>query len=115
MKENLKLIAKGIFIIVLLSLLAASLAGCGHNGLMFTTGKYVNIGIDPNTGKGGIQYVTGDHIGVLEKDNAKLTVEMKDTLDGDGKKTTRISKITYEIGEQITGADVEMAEVNAKK
>ena len=84
------------------------LAGCGHNVFTYTSGKDFNLGIDPNTGKVGVQYINADQITVVEKDNAKLTVEMSDALDSDGKKTTRVSKIIYEIKEQATGADVDL-------
>lgn len=88
--------------------LAIVCTGCGHNVLSFSSGKYLNIGVDPNTQKMGVQYISGDLITAVEKDNAVLTVELKDGLDADGKKTTKVSKIVYEIKEQITGSDVEM-------
>jgi hypothetical protein len=91
------------------SLVLIYLCGCGHNVLTFSQGKYLNLGIDPGTSKVGVQYVNGEQITVVEKDNAKLNVELSDTLDADGKKTTSITKITYEIKEQATGADVELA------
>ena len=106
MKEIIALIA---FAAVLL------LTGCGHNVLTFSSGKYLNFGVDPSTNKMGVQYVNGEQITVVEKDNAKLTVGMSDTLDSDGKKTAKVSKITYEIGEQITGSDVEAMKVSAGK
>jgi Holliday junction resolvasome RuvABC endonuclease subunit len=90
---------------------AIMLSGCGHNVLSYSTGKYLNLGIDPGTNKLGIQYINGEQVTVVEKDNAKLSVETKDTLDTDGKKTTRISKIVYEIGEQTTGADVDLRQL----
>lgn len=102
MKKLIALIAMGAVLI---------LTGCGHNVLTFSSGKYLNLGVDPNTGKMGVQYVNGEQITVVEKDNAVLTVEMKDSLDADGKKTSKVSKITYEIKEQITGADVELETV----
>ena len=71
----------------------------------------MNLGVDPNTQKAGVQYIDGEQITVVEKDNAVLTVELKDDLDADGKKTSKVSKIVYEIKEQITGADVEMKQV----
>ena len=86
-------------------------SGCGHNVLAYSQGKYLNVGLDPNTGKTGLQYVSGEQVTVVEKDNAKLTVETRDTLDADGKATTRISKIIYEIGEQVTGSDVELKQL----
>ena len=92
-------------------LLIAIMSGCGHNALVFSKGRYLNFGIDPRTNTAGVQYVNGEQITVVEKDNAVLTVELSDTLDTDGKKTTSISKITYEIKEQVTGADVELKNV----
>lgn len=91
--------------------LAIMVSGCGHNVLAYSSGKYLNFGIDPNTGKTGIQYVNGEQITVVEKDNAILTVEMSDSLDNDGKRTQKVSKITYEIKEQVTGADVDLKQV----
>lgn len=79
------------------------LTGCGHNVLTYSTGKYANVGIDPNTQKAGVQYVDGEQITCVERDNAKLTVEIKDSLSADGSKTSKISKIIYEIGDQSTG------------
>lgn len=91
---------------------AVLLSGCaGHNVLSLSKGKYLNLGVDPVANKLGVQYIDGEQVTVVEKDNAKLTVELTDTLDADGKKTTSISKITYEITEQITGADVELETV----
>ena len=117
MKKTKKVIAEAILMLALIvaaCLIAVSTAGCGHNVLAYSSGKYLNFGVDPGTNKLGIQYVNGEQVTVVEKDNAKLTVETKDTLDADGKKTTRISKIVYEIGEQVTGADVDLEEVKQK-
>lgn len=94
--------------------LAIMVSGCGHNVLAFSSGKFLNLGVDPNTGKMGVQYVDGEQVTVVERDNAVLTVEMKDGLDATGKKTTKVSKITYEIKEQVTGSDVELATMKGK-
>ena len=102
---------KELFYTALFGALLILLSGCGHNILTFSQGKYLNIGVDPGTNKAGVQYVNGEQITVVEKDNTKLTVELRDTLDSEGKKTTSISKITYEIGEQVTGADVDLKKV----
>lgn len=96
---------------IICSLALICLCGCGHNALVFSKGKYFNFGIDPHTNTAGVQYVNGEQITVIEKDNAILTVELSDSLDADGKKTTSISKITYEIKEQVTGSDVEFASI----
>lgn len=102
MKELFTLIAMGAILL---------LTGCGHNVLTFSSGKALNLGYDPNTGKAGVQYMDAEQITVVEKDNAILTVEMEDSLDADGKTTRKVSKITYEIKEQVTGADVELEQV----
>jgi hypothetical protein len=99
---------KAIIATVFMAALACICTGCGHNVLTYSSGQYLNIGVDPNTQKMGVQYINGDLITAVEKDNAVLTVELKDGLDADGKKTTKVSKIIYEIKEQITGSDVEM-------
>lgn len=91
--------------------LAIFTSGCGHNILIYTSGKKLNVGFNPQTQETGFQYLDAEQISVVEKDNAKLTVELKDTLDDSGKKTTKISKIIYEISEQVTGADVDLETV----
>lgn len=102
MKELVSLIAMGAILL---------LTGCGHNVLTFSSGKFLNIGVDPNTGKTGVQYVDGEQVTVVEKDNTTLTVEIEDSLDADGKVTRKVSRIVYEIREQITDADIELEEV----
>lgn len=93
-----------IFALVCAALL---LSGCGHNVLTYTTGKRLNVGINPQTQEAGFQYLDAEQITVVEKDNAMLTVELSSGLDDSGKKTSRVSKIIYEIKEQVTGSDVD--------
>jgi hypothetical protein len=103
MKELVALIAMGAVLL---------LTGCGHNVLTFSSGKFLNIGVDPNTGKTGVQYINGEMVTVIEKDNATLKVDIEDSIDADGKVTRKVSKITYEIKEQVTGSDVDMKKVD---
>jgi hypothetical protein len=103
MKEIISLIAMGAVLL---------LTGCGHNVLTFSSGKFLNIGVDPNTGKTGVQYINGEMVTVVEKDNATLKVDIEDSIDADGKVTRKVSKITYEIKEQVTGSDVDMKKVD---
>jgi hypothetical protein len=105
MKEIISLIAMGVILL---------LTGCGHNVLTFSSGKYLNLGVDPNTGKTGVQYIDGEQVTVVEKDNATLTVDIEDSIDASGKVTRKVSRITYEIKEQITGSDVDMKAVEGK-
>jgi hypothetical protein len=103
MKELIALVAMGVLLL---------LTGCGHNVLTFSSGKFLNIGVDPNTGKTGVQYINGEMVTVVEKDNATLKVDIEDSIDADGKVTRKVSKITYEIKEQVTGSDVDMKKVD---
>lgn len=90
------------------------LSGCGHQGFFYASGQYTNVGFDPQTQQVGIQYVNGENVSALNKENVKMTIETKDVVDANGKQTTKIAKITYEIGETTTGYDVDLAEVNKK-
>jgi heterodisulfide reductase subunit A-like polyferredoxin len=63
----------------------------------------LNLGVDPTSQKAGVQYVEGDQVTIVNRENTKLTVEMKDTLDSEGKTTQTVSKIIYEIGDQKNG------------
>lgn len=97
-----------IFFALILLILAS---GCGHNLLTVQDGNYLNFGYDPNTQKIGLQYVDGNLITCVEKDNNKLQIERENTLDANGKITSKKVKITYEIKEQITGSDVDKEKV----
>ena len=88
-------------------ILLVLLSGCGHNILTVSEGTFLNVGYDPNNSKLGIQYVDGSQITVVEKDNASLEVEKENVLDVNGKITSKKTKITYEIEEQVTGSDIE--------
>lgn len=96
--------------IIAYAVLPLLLAGCGHNVLTYTTGKRLNVGVNPSTQEAGFQYLDAEQITVVEKDNAKLTVELSSGVDDNGKSTTRVSKIVYEILEQATDADVKLEE-----
>lgn len=91
----------------LIFLVLLTMTGCGHNILSYSTGKSLNLGFEPNTQKLGVQYLNGEFLNVVEKDNSKLKVQTVDLLNAEGKITERKTKIVYEIKEQITGSDVE--------
>lgn len=99
--------------ILLLFAICLLLSGCGHNILTIQDGTYLNVGYDPNSSKLGIQYVDGNLITCVEKDNNKLEIERENTLDANGKITAKKTKIVYTIKEQITKSDADMAK--AKK
>ena len=110
MKEIIQLIV----FLVATGIIILTCSGCGHNVLTYTTGKRLNVGVNPQTQEAGFQYLDAEQITVVEKDNAMLTVELSSGLDDSGKKTSRVSKIIYEIKEQVTGSDVDLKAVSDK-
>lgn len=100
---------------ILLSIsLLVCLCGCGHNAFQLVDGKYGNVGYDPQLQKFGLQYGNGLAVSLVQKDNAKFQLEETDTLDVNGRITSKTTKIKYEIQEQITQADVDHAKVSKK-
>lgn len=91
------------------------IVGCGHNVLSYSSGKYLNVGLDPNTQKTGIQYINGEFITVVDRENTKLEVQMKDSVGEDGKTTQSVHKIIYTIGNQVNGYTVDLKEVEKGK
>lgn len=55
--------------------------------------------------------MNGEQITVVEKDQSQLEVETEDKLDANGKITARKTTIKYTIEEQVTDADVKLAEI----
>jgi hypothetical protein len=47
----------------------------------------------------------------VDRENCKIEVEMKDSMDAEGKKTSAVHKIIYTIGTQTNGYTVELEEV----
>lgn len=89
--------------ILFLSVSLLFLTGCGHNILSVQEGTYLNLGFNSNTNDLGIQYGDGSNITIINRQNTKLTVEMSDALDSEGKVVRKVSKITYEIKDQKNG------------
>lgn len=114
-KKEFRKVCTVIFHLIVFAVLFCAvlllLTGCGHNVMSFSSGKYLNIGIDPNTQKIGVQYINGEHITVVDRENCKIEVEMKDSMDAEGKKTSSVHKIIYTIGSQTNGYTVELEEV----
>lgn len=96
------------------------LTGCGHNGLAYFNGRSFNIGFNPKTYEGGIQYTQGESLLVGSKENTTVQVQTGvdanmgvNTASGNAD-TGKISKIKYSTGIQINGYVVDLAEANPK-
>lgn len=96
------------------------LSGCGHNGLVYFNGRSFNIGFNPKTYEGGIQYSQGQSLIVGSKENTSVEVQTGVNANlGVGSAngsadTGKISKIKYSTGIQINGYVVDLAEANPK-
>lgn len=84
------------------------MVACGHNGFVFSTGQYGNVGYDPSSNRVGVMYIDGQQVSILNRENTELEIEMEDGLDAEGKKIRTIHKIKYKIGKQANGYTVQM-------
>ena len=102
-------------IIVLLCGIMALLTGCGHNGIVFSSGQYANVGYDPQGQRLGVVYINGQQLSMLNRENTSLEIELKDGVNGEGKTIQSIHKIKYTVGKQINGYAVELEKIKKEK
>lgn len=93
------------------------LAGCSHNGIVYHSGTYANLGLSPKTYDIGVQYFDGEFISVGSRENSSVEITYKkdkNTLDFENAKSEKagVEKIKYTIGPQITGYLVDLAKEN---
>lgn len=104
-----------IVIATMLCGIIALLTGCGHNGFVFSSGQYANVGYDPQGNRLGIVYINGQQISMLNRENTSLEIELKDGVDGEGKAIQSIHKIKYTVGKQNNGYTVELEKLKQGK
>lgn len=101
----------------LLGIIAALLllTGCGHNIGTAFSGKFANVGYDPEFNKFGIQYYDGVIVTGLNKENTETKLVFEDSAEGNGGYKTG-TKMTYDhkTGDQVTGYRVDLEEAKAK-
>lgn len=89
--------------------------GCSHNAAIFTIGKQLKIG---NAEYGEISYINGIAIVDLSRENSgwEMEIDEEDGLQYDSKTGTvkGVKKIKRNIGKQITGYLVDLAETDSK-
>lgn len=91
-------------------------AGCSHNTGAFTVGTRMNFGIDPQNATANISYTDGLNVVDVSRENSSWDLEIDanngvsvDTSSG----TIRgVKRIRREVGPQITGYLVDLAESN---
>lgn len=87
------------------------LAGCGHNIATYVDGQEVSLA-------GLLVYRNGKILQANIKENSSVNLEAKaknDTTADQTSGTESVVKFTLTTGEQVTGYQVELAEVEAKR
>ena len=89
-------------------------AGCSHNTSAFTVGTRLNAGLDPQNATANISYTDGLNVVDVSRENSSWDLEIDadngvsvDTSSGTIKGVKRIRR---EVGPQITGYLVDLAE-----
>ena len=90
--------------------------GCSHNTGAFTVGTRVNFGLDPQNATANVSYMDGLNVIDVSRENSSWDLEIDadngvcvDTSSGTIKGVKRIRR---EVGPQITGYLVDLAESN---
>lgn len=103
-----------MFVLLGAFLMMICAAGCGHNTGAFTIGTRVNAGFDPQNATANISYTDGLNVVDVSRENSSWDIQVDadngvsiDTKTGAVKGVKRLKR---EIGPQITGRLVELAE-----
>lgn len=91
-------------------------SGCAHNTGAFTIGTRINAGLDPQNATANISYTDGLNIIDVSRENSGWEVEIDAdngvAVDPASGTVTGVKKLRREVGPQITGYLVELAEKN---
>lgn len=100
----------------LLTLFAALflVAGCSHNTGAFTIGTRVNFGIDPQNATANVSYTDGLNVVDISRENSSWDLEIDAnngvSVDTSSGTITGVKRIRRDVGPQITGYLVDLAE-----
>ena len=90
--------------------------GCSHNTGAFTIGTRVNAGLDPQNATANISYTDGLNVVDVSRENSSwdLEIDADNGVSVDGKSGTikGVKRIRRDVGPQITGYLVDLAEKN---
>ena len=90
--------------------------GCSHNTGAFTIGTRVNAGLDPQNATANISYTDGLNVVDISRENSSwdLEIDADNGVSVDGKSGTikGVKRIRRDVGPQITGYLVDLAEKN---
>ena len=90
--------------------------GCSHNTGAFTIGTRVNAGLDPQNATANISYTDGLNVVDISRENSSWDLEIDAdngvSVDGSNGTIKGVKRIRRDVGPQITGYLVDLAEKN---
>lgn len=89
-------------------------AGCSHNTGAFTVGTRVNFGLDPQNVTANVSYTDGLNVVDISRENSSwdLEIDSESGLSIENGKVNGVKRIRRDVGPQITGYLVDLAESN---
>lgn len=90
--------------------------GCSHNTGAFTVGTRINFGLDPQNATANVSYTDGLNVVDVSRENSTWTLEIDSengiNVDSTSGTIRGVKRIRREVGPQITGYLVDLAESN---
>lgn len=92
------------------------MTGCSHNTGAFTIGTRINAGLDPQNATANISYTDGLNVVDISRENSSWDLEIDAdngvSVDGTAGTIKGVKRIRRDVGPQITGYLVDLAEKN---
>lgn len=93
-----------------------AMTGCSHNTGAFTIGTRINAGLDPQNATANISYTDGLNVVDVSRENSSWDLEIDAdngvSVDGTAGTIKGVKRIRRDVGPQITGYLVDLAEKN---
>lgn len=93
-----------------------AMTGCSHNTGAFTIGTRINAGLDPQNATANISYTDGLNVVDISRENSSWDLEIDAdngvSVDGNAGTIKGVKRIRRDVGPQITGYLVDLAEKN---
>jgi len=94
--------------------LAVIATGCSHNTGAFTVGTRLNAGLDPQSATANVSYTDGLNVVDVSRENSSWDIEIDAdggvSVDAQTGNVKGVKRLKREVGPQITGYLVELAE-----
>ena len=111
-KDREKFKVTGVFMALFAALFLV--AGCSHNTGAFTVGTRLNAGLDPQNATANVSYTDGLNVVDISRENSSWDLEIDAdngvSVDSTSGAIKGVKRIRRDVGPQITGYLVELAE-----